>query len=125
MTTAPEVTALRDEFLAALRDDFNTPRALAALFKLVSEGNRRLGGKEPLPGAAAAFAEMLQVVGLESLQDRPDESGRGGAAPRWASARMRAGHGTSTAPTQSATSCSRAGWEVRDTPEGPVLVPAE
>ena len=35
--TSSQVTALREEFMAALRDDFNTARALAALFKLVSE----------------------------------------------------------------------------------------
>ena len=40
-------------FFAALRDDFNTPQALAALFDLVGEGNRRLEAGEPLPGARA------------------------------------------------------------------------
>ena len=34
---------------------------------------------------------------------------------------MRGSRGTSTAPTRSATSCCERGWEVRDTPEGPVL----
>ena len=49
------MAALRDEFFAALRDDFNTPEALAALFELVSEGNRRLGGEDArCRGAAAA-----------------------------------------------------------------------
>ncbi len=40
----------REALLDALADDFNTPRALAALFELVAEGNRR-----PLPGARAAL----------------------------------------------------------------------
>ncbi len=56
------VTAWRNEFLEALADDFNTPRALASLFDLVSEGNRR-----PLPGARAALEEMLPLLGLETL----------------------------------------------------------
>ena len=42
--------ALREAFFAALRDDFNTPQALAALFELVSEGNRRLEAASASPG---------------------------------------------------------------------------
>jgi cysteinyl-tRNA synthetase len=118
------VAALRDEFMGALRDDFNTPRALAALFKLVSEGNRRLGGKEPLPGAAAAFTEMLQVVGLESLQDRPgdvDEEALRLLGEREDARRTRDFDRADAVRDE----LLARGWEVRDTPEGPVLVPAE
>jgi cysteinyl-tRNA synthetase len=121
---APEVTALRDEFFAALRDDFNTPQALAALFKLVSEGNRRLGGGEPLPGAAAVFGEMLRVVGLEALQDRPDEVDE--EALRLLGEREDARASGDFARADEVRDELRArGWVVRDTPEGPVLVPAE
>jgi cysteinyl-tRNA synthetase len=56
------VTAWVEEFLDALADDFNTPRALAILSELVSEGNRR-----ELPGARAALEEMLPLLGLEAL----------------------------------------------------------
>src|SRR4051794_22201164 len=58
----PAVTAARAEFLDALADDFNTPHAIATLFDLISEGNRR-----QLPGARAALEEMLPLFGLESL----------------------------------------------------------
>jgi cysteinyl-tRNA synthetase len=58
----PAVTAWRSEFLDALADDFNTPRALAILSELVTEGNRH-----ELPGARAALEEMLPLLGLESL----------------------------------------------------------
>jgi cysteinyl-tRNA synthetase len=58
----PEGTAWRSEFLDALADDFNTPRALAILSELITEGNRR-----ELPGARAALEEMLPLLGLESL----------------------------------------------------------
>jgi cysteinyl-tRNA synthetase len=58
----PAVTAWRSEFLDALADDFNTPRALAILSELITEGNRR-----ELPGARAALEEMLPLLGLESL----------------------------------------------------------
>jgi len=121
---APEVAALRDEFLAALRDDFNTARALAALFKLVGEGNRRLGGKEPLPGAAAAFADMLQLLGLERLQDRSEEIDEDALRllGEREDARLSRDYGRAD---QARAELKARGWEVRDTPEGPVLVPAE
>ncbi len=58
----PQVMAWRSDFLDALADDFNTPRALAVLSELITEGNRR-----ELPGARAALEEMLPLLGLESL----------------------------------------------------------
>jgi cysteinyl-tRNA synthetase len=120
----PEVDALRDEFFAALRDDFNTPQALAALFKLVSEGNRRLGGGEPLPGAAAAFAELLGVLGLETLRDRVEEVDE--EALRLLGQREDARRSRDFTRADEVRDELRArGWVVRDTPEGPVLVPAE
>ncbi|MGH2979225.1 MAG: cysteine--tRNA ligase [Solirubrobacterales bacterium] len=121
---SPAVAALRAEFFAALRDDFNTPQALAALFKLVSEGNRRLGAGEPLPGAAATFAEMLGVVGLETLQDRAGEIDE--EALRLLGEREDARRSRDFARADEVRDELEArGWVVRDTPEGPVLVPAE
>jgi cysteinyl-tRNA synthetase len=121
---APEVAALREEFLTALRDDFNTARALAALFKLVSEGNRRLGGRDPLPGAAAAFAEMLHVVGLEGIDDRPDDVDEEALRLLGEREDARRTRDFDRADAVRGELLER-GWEVRDTPEGPVLVPAE
>ena len=63
-----EFTAAREEaFLAALCDDFNTPRALAALFELIAEANRR-----DVPGARSAVERMLPLVGLDALLDADD-----------------------------------------------------
>jgi cysteinyl-tRNA synthetase len=120
----PAVTALREEFRTALRDDFNTPEALAAVFKLVSEGNRRLGGGEPLPGAAAAFAEMLAVVGLETLRERGEEIDEEALRLLGEREDARRSRDFDRADTVRDELLAR-GWEVRDTPEGPVLVPAE
>src|SRR3954449_4501866 len=78
------VTAWRGEFLGALADDFNTPRALAILSELVSEGNRR-----ELPGARAALEEMLPLLGLESLL-APGRGGRPGGDAAAAGARVAA-----------------------------------
>ena len=67
----PEVAALREEFFAALRDDFNTARGPG---RPVQAGQR---GQPPArrQGAAARarpprFAEMLHVLGLEGMLDR-------------------------------------------------------
>ena len=118
-----EVARLRAEFFAALRDDFNTPEALAALFKLVSEGNRRLGEGRALPGAAAALAEMLTVVGLERLLEERDEVDEDALrlVHEREDARLARDFGRADAARDELL---KRGWEVRDTPEGPVLVPA-
>ena len=48
---------LSRDFAAALDDDLNAPRAVAALFDFVTEGNRLLdAGERPGPVAAAAWA---------------------------------------------------------------------
>ena len=76
----PEVAALREEFLAALRGRLQHPGGAGRRVQAGQRGNRRLGAGEPLPGAAAAFAEMLDVLGLETLQERARGGRRGGAA---------------------------------------------
>ena len=57
---------LHDEFAAAMDDDLNTPRALAAMFEAVRTGNRLLdAGHDATPAFRAEWeraAEVLQVV---------------------------------------------------------------
>ncbi len=65
--------AFRDSFCAALADDFNTPEALAQLFELIGEGNRRLETGDTVGGARASFVEMLTVLGLETLLGEDEE----------------------------------------------------
>jgi cysteinyl-tRNA synthetase len=67
---APAVEALLAEFTAALDDDLDTPRAIAALMDFVREGNAALdagaGGPEERARALEAFdrvSRVLQVVG--------------------------------------------------------------
>ena len=55
---------LREQFFAALAEDFNTPRALAAAFDWVREANR---SAEPV--GDADLREMLGVLGLDNLLD--------------------------------------------------------
>jgi cysteinyl-tRNA synthetase len=108
-----------EAFRDALADDFNTPRALAELFELVGEANR-----SEVPGASAAVREMLELVGLSSLT-QPDE---GAEADSEAGKLMK-----EREEARAAKDFERAddirdrlaelGWEVRDSADGPRLVP--
>jgi len=115
---SPEALApLREAFFAALADDFNTPRALAALFAWVSEAFRREG-----PVGDADLREMLGVLALENLLEAD------GAAPpealALAEARARARARRDWPEADRLRDELRAlGWEVRDLPAGPELVP--
>jgi cysteinyl-tRNA synthetase len=109
----PFVAEKREVFLDALADDFNTPRAWAALFELIGEGNRR-----PLAGAREALGEMLELLGLESLL-----AGGGDAVDADAEAllaereRARAERDFDRADALR-DQLAELGWEIRDTPDG-------
>jgi cysteinyl-tRNA synthetase len=119
----PVVTELRDEFVGALRDDFNTPEALAALFKLVSEGNRRITAGRPLAGARAVLRVMLNLLGLERMLDQREEVDEDALrlVQEREDARLARDYDRADAARDE---LRERGWEVRDTPEGPELVPA-
>jgi cysteinyl-tRNA synthetase len=113
----PVASERREAFLDALAEDFNTARAMAELYELVAEGNRR-----PLRGAHAALEEMLELVGLGALARA--EAAADPEAERLAREREEA---------RAARDFERAdrlrdeiaalGFAVRDTPDGPQLVP--
>jgi cysteinyl-tRNA synthetase len=111
------VASRREEFLAALADDFNTPRAWAALFALITEGNRR-----PLPGARAAVVELLALLGLDSLAR--ERLAVDPEAERLLAARERAREARDFARADELRDrLVELGWEVRDTPDGARLAP--
>jgi len=113
-----ELRSHRDAFFEALRDDFNTARALAALYEWVGEAN-----KLPEGAGDGDLREMLGILGLERLleaeADAPpevqalaDRRADARAAKNWAEAdRLR-------------DELREMGWEVRDGPQGPELVRA-
>ena len=69
-----------EKFHAAMRDDFNTPEALAAMFELVREINRvRAGDEQAAAGLGAALRRLGDMLGI--LQDDPEAYLRGGEAP--------------------------------------------
>jgi cysteinyl-tRNA synthetase len=106
----------REQFLDALRDDFNTPRALAALFEVIAEGNRRA-----LPGARGALEEMLPLLGLESLLEPEEVSDSEAEALLREREEAREARDFDRADRLRDELADR-GYEVRDTPEGARLV---
>ena len=114
----PELEPLRDAFFDALADDFNTARALAALYEWIGAAN-----KLPEGAGDAHLREMLGVLGLESLLEADSEAppeaqelvarrDAARAAKDWAEAdRLR-------------DELRGMGWEVRDGPQGAELVKA-
>jgi cysteinyl-tRNA synthetase len=113
-----ELARYRDAFFDALADDFNTARALAALYDWIREANRREGVGD------AHLREMLGVLGLESLLDEEAE-GPPAEAVELAGRRAEARAGRDFAEADRLRDELRAmGWEVRDGPEGQELLPA-
>jgi cysteinyl-tRNA synthetase len=72
---AEDVTLQNDyeqRFVAAMDDDFNTPRALAILFEITSELNKAVReGDSAAPQLAAQLKRLAGMIGL--LQQEPDQ----------------------------------------------------
>ena len=113
-----DLAPLRDAYFDALADDFNTARALASLFDWIREANRREG-----PVGGAHLREMLEVLALDNLLEAAE-----GPPPELLELAER--RATARAERDFAEAdrlrdeLRAAGWEVRDGPEGPELVPA-
>jgi cysteinyl-tRNA synthetase len=112
----PFVSERREAFFAALADDFNTPQALASIFELVAEGNRR-----PLPGARGALEDMLPVVGLDALLEPVAEADAEAERLLVEREEARAAREFERAD-RIRDELQERGWEVRDTPGGARLV---
>ena len=111
-----------ERFFAALREDFDTPGALAALFDWIKEGNRRLDAGERL-GTGPPFTEMLYCLGLERLLE-PDEAPPPPEALRLLDEREQArARRDYDEADRKRDELGALGFEVRDTPDGPRLVP--
>jgi cysteinyl-tRNA synthetase len=110
---------LHERFFDVLADDFNTPAALAAVFEWVRESNRG----EPGTGDAD-LRDMLGVFALDNLLDvaAVDASAEVGEL---SAARERARAARDYAEADRLRDEIRSyGWEVRDGPAGPELLPA-
>jgi cysteinyl-tRNA synthetase len=116
-STEVNLSARRELFLGALADDFNTPRALAQVFELVSDANR-----EEVPGAPEAVRDMLGLLGLESLAEA--ESGADAEAEALMAEREEARAARDFGRADEIRErLAELGWTVRDSAAGPSLVP--
>ncbi len=120
----PWSAELRESFFDALATDFNTPRALAAVFDWIAQANREAAAPGDGTIGDADLREMLGVLGLENLLER-----RRAEAPEQvvelleARERARAARDWEEADRLRAA-IAALGWELRDGPEGPELLPA-
>jgi cysteinyl-tRNA synthetase len=109
---------LLEQFFAALRDDFNTPRALAALFEWV-----RLANTTPEPVGDADLRELLDIFGLSNLLDRQEVSAPAEVV-QLLEQRQRARENRDWEQADALREQLReAGWDVRDSPSGGDLIP--
>jgi cysteinyl-tRNA synthetase len=112
----PVVAETRETFLSALAEDFNTPRAMAALYELVAEGHRR-----PVAGAHEVLEELLEIVGLESLA-RTEEVVDAQAEELLAERERARAERDFERADRIRDQLDERGWEVRDTSDGARLV---
>ncbi len=81
-TGGPAVDAapFRERFVAAMDDDLNTPRALAALFDLARSINR---GHEEGAGVSGAQSELRELAGILGLTLQAPDRGEGADVERY------------------------------------------
>ncbi|MGZ5337921.1 MAG: cysteine--tRNA ligase, partial [Solirubrobacterales bacterium] len=108
----PRVLQAKEDFIAALSDDFNTPRAMAELYDLVTEGNRR-----PLQGAHDVMEELLEIVGLGSLA-HPDEAAPPDVMRLMLEREVARSEKNFERADEIRDLLSEQGWELRDGPDG-------
>jgi cysteinyl-tRNA synthetase len=111
------IAAREDAFRDALADDFNTPRAMAEAFELISEANRR-----ELPGASAALHEMLELLGLGSLAGGEEEGADAEADSLLAEREAARAARDFARADELRERLAALGWEVRDSAAGARLV---
>ena len=71
---AVDAAPCREQFIAAMDDDLNTSKALAALFDLAHEINRRRDEGRKVADAQAALLELADVLGLTLTEPEADIS---------------------------------------------------
>jgi cysteinyl-tRNA synthetase len=122
---AGELSKIADSFeqdaAAALNDDLNAPRAVAALFEFVRAANRELDKPAPGGGAGAALAAFERVAGV--LDVLPTSKRVDPGLARWVEERIAARAQARKSKDFKAADAIRAelagrGVEIEDTPLG-------
>jgi cysteinyl-tRNA synthetase len=115
--------ALRERFFAALAEDFNTPAALAVVFDWVREANRaRVDGAGAV--GDADLRAMLAVLGLENLLERAETEASSQVVELLDRRERARKAGDYQEADRIRARIAELGWEVRDSPSGPELLPA-
>ena len=61
-----ELEKIKEKFIQAMDDDFNTPQALASVFDLVTIANKNIGDHDFISGAGELLEELLGLLGLKA-----------------------------------------------------------
>lgn len=61
----------RNKFIAAMDDDFNTPKALAAIFDLVNLANRNIDNVDFIHNTEGILKELLELLGVSFKFEKP------------------------------------------------------
>jgi len=59
-----EIENIKNKFIQAMDDDFNTPQGLAAIFELVNITNKNIDDLNFIYNAKAAIKELLETLGI-------------------------------------------------------------
>jgi cysteinyl-tRNA synthetase len=122
-----EADAAFDRFAAHMADDLNTPRALAELHGLARVLNSATSGANALPAAVSGAADLLaracDVLGLASLDVQAEASGEAVALAHERAAARAAGDYPRADELRDRIAAL--GFTVRDTPQGPQVVPLD
>ncbi len=123
VASPPDMAHHKRAFFDALAGDFNTPAALASLFEWVREANRRDGGV-----GDGDLREMLSVLGLEGLTPLEAVGDVAASDPEALTLLEQRELARETRDFQTADrvreELRERGWEIRDGPSGPELIPA-
>ena len=116
-----------DRFAGFMADDLDTPRALAELHALARDINVAVAGGQASPASVAASADLLvralDVLGLASLDRATETSAEALAlAEERANARSAGDFGLAD---ELRDRIAELGFAVRDTPQGPQVVPLD
>jgi cysteinyl-tRNA synthetase len=114
----PDMRPIADRFYEALAEDFNTPRALAAVFDWVREANRR----SDLVGARD-LREMLSILGLAHLLEDTMPTPPAEVARKAANRERARAERDFAAADRLRAEIEDLGWEVRDVAGGFELMP--
>jgi cysteinyl-tRNA synthetase len=69
-----EIEDVKDNFIKAMDDDFNTPQALACIFELVNLANKNIGNADFTSVAKNTLKELLNLLGLKLNFDQNEDT---------------------------------------------------